>query len=338
MRRLQAGAITIAATIATLLGAAPASAGVACGDTVNDDTTLHADLDCGAGVDGITIGAAGVKLDLNGHTVSAPAGTNTAGVRAFDTDNVKVIDGKIRGFGNAVHAELLQNLTLRGLKVRNATGDSFALSAVDGASIANSVARNPGGIDNLDADGDSTDVVVAHNKFIGGSLNFDVATASKAIDNEILGSLESGIHANVTDQILMRDNLIVDADGPGIDLDADSGRTRVVENRVEASKQGGIVASAGAGPSKLLRNTVLDVDFNGFFVGPGADVIVRDNVAKRATNGDGIHVEDDDTLIEDNRVINNEDYGIESSSANGSGNVARRNGIEPQCVPESLCT
>lgn len=337
MRRLQAGAITIAAMIATLLGAAPASAAVACGDTVNDDTTLHADLDCGAGVDGLTIGAAGVKLDLNGHTVSGPAGTNTAGVRAFDTDNVKVIDGKIRGFGNAVHAELLQNLTLRGLKVKNATGDSLSLGAVDGASITNNVARRPGGVDNLDADGDSTGVEVANNRFVRGSLNFDVATDSKAIGNEIVDSLSSGIHANLTDGILLRANLIVDAEGAGIAFDPDSGKVRAVKNRIEASKQGGIAASAGAGPARLVRNTVLDVSFNGFFVAPGADVVLRDNVAKRANNGDGIHVEDDDTLIEDNRVINNDQYGIESSSANGSGNVAKRNGTAPQCTPESLC-
>ena len=245
MRRLQVGAAAVTATLATLLGAAPASAGIACGDTINDDATLHADLNCSAGIDGLTIGEAGVKLDLNGHTVSGPAGTNTAGVRAFDTDNVKVIDGKIRGFGNAVHAELLENLTLRGLNVKNATGDSLSLSAVDGASITNSVARSPGGIDNLDADGDSTDVEVAHNRFIRGSLNFDVATASKAIGNEIVKSPSSGIHANLTDKILMRDNLIVDAEGGGIALDADSGKTRVVENRVEASKQGGILASGG---------------------------------------------------------------------------------------------
>ena len=29
--------------------------------------------------------------------------------------------------------------------------------------------------------------------------------------------------------------------------------------------------------------------------------------------------------------------GIESSSANGSGNVAKRNGLQPQCIPSSLC-
>ena len=82
---------------------------------------------------------------------------------------------------------------------------------------------------------------------------------------------------------------------------------------------------------------MLDVNFNGFFVALGADVILRENIAKRANNGDGIHVEDDDTLIEDNRVINNDQHGIESSSSNGSGNVAKRNGIHPQCMPESLC-
>ena len=337
MRRVQGGAAAVAATFATLLAAAPASAAIACGDTLNDDATLHADLNCTAGVDGLTIGEAGVKLDLNGHTVSGPEGTNTAGVRAIGTGNLKVIDGSIRGFGNAVQAETLENLTLRGLNVKNAAGDSLSLGAVDGASITKSVARSPGGLDNLDVDNDSTAVEVAGNRFFRGSLNFDVATDSKAIGNKIIKSPSSGIHANNTDGILLRDNLIVDAEGGGIALDPSSGKTRVVENRVEGSKQGGILASSGAGPAKLLRNTVLDVNFNGFFVGLGADVSLRKNVAKRANGGDGIHVEDDDTLIENNRVINNDQHGIESDSSNGSGNVAKRNGVHPQCMPESLC-
>jgi hypothetical protein len=337
MRRLQVGAAAVTATLAMLLPAGPASAAIACGETLNHDATLHADLHCTAGVDGITIGDAGVKLDLNGHTVSGPEGTNTAGVLAIGTDNVKVIDGHIRGFGNAVHAETLENLTLRGLNVKDAAGDSLSLGAVDGGSITNNVARSPGGLDNLDADNDSTELEVAGNRFFRGSLNFDVATDSIAIGNKIIESPTSGIHANTTTAIRLRDNRIVDAEGGGITLDANSGKTRVVENKVEASKQGGIVASSGAGPAKLLRNTVLDVNFNGFFVGLGADVILRKNVAKRANGGDGIHVEDDDTLIENNRVINNDQHGIESDSPNGSGNVAKRNGVHPQCMPASLC-
>lgn len=338
MRRIQVGAAMVVATLAALLPAASADAAIACGDTLNHDTTLHANLHCGAGVDGLTIGKAGVKLDLNGHTVSAPTGTNTSGVLAIGTNNLQVIGGSIRGFGNSVHAETLKNLTLRSLEVKDAAGNSLSLGAVDGASITNSVARNPGGPDNLHADNNSTEMEVARNRFFHGSLNFDVATDSKAIGNKIIKSPGSGINANNTDGILLRDNLIVDAEGAGIALNAGSGKTRAVGNRVEAAKQGGIVTSSGAGPAKLLHNTVLDVNFNGFFVGVGANVILRKNVAKRANGGDGIHVEDDDTLIEKNRVINNDQLGIESDSSNGSGNVAKRNGVVPQCMPESLCT
>ena len=109
------------------------------------------------------------------------------------------------------------------------------------------------------------------------------------------------------------------------------------ENTVGGAEFGGIVTSAGAGPATIVHNTVRGVNFNGFFVGPTAEVVLRDNLAKGSQGGDGIHVEDDDTLIEDNRVIENDQHGIESSSANGSGNVAKRNGIHPQCMPASLC-
>src|SRR5207249_4792673 len=57
-------------TGALLLGltADPVFASVHCGGVITQDTTLHNDLiDCpGAG---LTIGAAGISIDLNGHTI-----------------------------------------------------------------------------------------------------------------------------------------------------------------------------------------------------------------------------------------------------------------------------
>ena len=47
---------------------------------------------------------------------------------------------------------------------------------------------------------------------------------------------------------------------------------------------------------------------------PSRDCSVRRSASEPASY--------DDTLIEDNRVIENDQHGIESSSANGSGNVA----------------
>src|SRR5919107_897463 len=66
-----------ALTFSGLVAAGPSSAhvravDVACGETITDDTTLHADLvDCPS--NGLVIGADDVTLDLNGHTIDGDA-------------------------------------------------------------------------------------------------------------------------------------------------------------------------------------------------------------------------------------------------------------------------
>jgi len=94
-----------------LAGAAPASAHhVACGDMITQDTKLDSDLICAgdegntglAGPDALEIGAAGVTLDLGGHTISGP-GAESVGVRAYGRD-FTIRRGTIRGFYLGVDA------------------------------------------------------------------------------------------------------------------------------------------------------------------------------------------------------------------------------------------
>src|SRR5918995_4880123 len=70
-------------------GASQASAShVSCGDVITEDTTLDSDLDCGDLSGGappaLTIGADGVTLDLNGHTISTACETDCAGTVVVD--------------------------------------------------------------------------------------------------------------------------------------------------------------------------------------------------------------------------------------------------------------
>ena len=61
------GLIAVAVT-ALAFAAAPASAQPVCGQTITQDTTLTADLDCGD--DPVVIGASGITLDLGGNNAS----------------------------------------------------------------------------------------------------------------------------------------------------------------------------------------------------------------------------------------------------------------------------
>jgi hypothetical protein len=59
------------------------AAPVSCGDTIVANTTLHADLVNCSGI-GLVIGADGITLDLNGHTITGNLnGDHTAGIQAL---------------------------------------------------------------------------------------------------------------------------------------------------------------------------------------------------------------------------------------------------------------
>src|SRR3954468_9415828 len=76
--------VAIAAALTGAAFAAPAfgAARPACGDVITSNTTLRADLrDCPG--DGLVIGADGITLDLNGHTIGGDAisGGDDVGIR-----------------------------------------------------------------------------------------------------------------------------------------------------------------------------------------------------------------------------------------------------------------
>jgi len=125
------------------VGAGPASAShVSCGDTITADTTLDSDLDCSdlSGAPALTIGADGVRLDLNGHTVSSACEVDCAGTAVIDDragyDSVRILDGTIRPNGAGagvvlvgVDASALEGLTIAGFpRPRGQPGVGILLS------------------------------------------------------------------------------------------------------------------------------------------------------------------------------------------------------------------
>ncbi|QJR10008.1 hypothetical protein DSM104443_01059 [Usitatibacter rugosus] len=69
-----------------------------CGDTLYQSIKLVADLRCGPGQDGLTIGAGGVRIDLNGYSI---LGTSdfTVAVRSWYFNGVEIVGpGRIEGF------------------------------------------------------------------------------------------------------------------------------------------------------------------------------------------------------------------------------------------------
>ena len=80
--------------------AARTAAAPSCGDTILTSITLTADLDCSAIVtDGLHVGANGIVIDLNGHSITGAGGFDgQAGISNQGFGNVVVKHGTIRNF------------------------------------------------------------------------------------------------------------------------------------------------------------------------------------------------------------------------------------------------
>src|SRR5690349_24818436 len=98
-------------TIAIIVGGvmaltpwSPASAAVQCGAVLTSNTKLTSDLTCDASGDALTIGASGVTLNLNGHTLTGPGAYATpyAAVRVAGQARARITNGKVTGFQSAV--------------------------------------------------------------------------------------------------------------------------------------------------------------------------------------------------------------------------------------------
>lgn len=93
----------------SLVGLVPAVAfggiGLACGDTLTSNTTLSADLDCSAyNGTALYMGANGITLDLNGHTIWGWTGADDhSGVDTNGRNKTVITDGTIANFGYGVY-------------------------------------------------------------------------------------------------------------------------------------------------------------------------------------------------------------------------------------------
>ena len=68
----------------------PINASVSCGEVIEQSVKLTSNLDCKT--DGIIIGADGVTVDLNGHTISGPGvSTSKVGLMLSDQDNANIV-------------------------------------------------------------------------------------------------------------------------------------------------------------------------------------------------------------------------------------------------------
>jgi parallel beta-helix repeat protein len=315
---------------AMLLGGGRASAShVGCGDKITTDTRLDSDLvDCPN--NGIVIGADGVTLNLNGHTIDgdgAPAaGCNPrkkfcdTGVVAIGHDGVTVRHGSVRefdfgvGVGNARHARLL-----------GVTSSENRFLGVLIFNSARSLIRDSSILRNGLGSGNSGLVLFrSHHNLIernavsrtgDAGLVLDESDRNQIRQNRLRGIPQGGIAVEGDGNVIARNRVSRSGGGILITVLEESGRAVgnvVRRNHVRGARAAGIAVDPGPGIARTL--------------------LARNHVF--GAGGAGIHVLDSGTTLTRNEARRNGGLGIYAVPGviDGGGNRASGNGDPRQCV------
>lgn len=310
-----------ASGIANIAAGQEPPSGVACGDTITVDTTLDRDLS-GCANNGIIIGADGVTLDLNGHTIAGdgtaiencPRGTPCdIGVLSDDHHDVTIRNGTVRGFGVGVNLARARDGAVLGMSSSHNQYFGFVFSR-----STRSLIRDSSGSDNPAPDGDGLGVFASdHIRIIG---------------NSFLRNGQLGMHLADSERNLITRNRVVRNSDFGIFLEAD--RNRVLTNRAVGNGEAGIIVGPGS-RNVIARNRV----YRG-----GEGIAIEKGLANAVTGNlvvgvqrSGIRLGIDDpaigstrTVVRRNRVTRSGGDGFQVAKSDRGSllqlNVARRSG------------
>ncbi len=361
MRSAVLGLITTLAAFA--LGAAPAAAQPTCGQTITQDTTLTADLDCW-NYDGyaLTIGAPGITVDLGGHELGAWQGILNQG-----HDDVTIRNGSILSdFGSVrlegVERNVVRAIDTNGLLIGITVIDSDYNRIVDNrvTSLSFSFSR-------------SHHNVVARNVVTRweAGLHFSESNYNRIVDNLVWVTTNSAFGiSNGAYNDVRRNTFITDLsyvvtfrglnDSTFVDnrVISQTGWKPAVGAEIEASSRNLIARNEFAAVPQGLRlhsgsaNVIRDNLLTGFpmpsgsgpdwppavpdglvILAPATGTRLAGNTA-RGFDDDGIDVDAPGTRLKGNSATDNGDLGIEAVPGviDQGGNTADGNGNPLQCT------
>jgi Right handed beta helix region len=291
---------------------------VDCGDVITHDVVLSASLSCRDWyrTGGLVVGADGVDIDLNGHTISGTTvSLHAEGEPAIENDghdDVGIHDGTLSGWGYGVVLRDAGFNRLRDLDVK-----AWAGIEIDG--------------------GDGNTVRRYHLTGIGRAGH-----ALSAVSDHLLVADSSGPVWYVGGEYVR----IVRGQAGGIfDHQAclwlTGNHNRVVDSSIGGCPIGGLVVASGTG-HELIRNQVAgssdapdisDDEPDGIRVEPfTAGTLIRDNVV-HDNEDDGIDVRAHDARLKGNSANDNGDFGIDAVAGvtDLGANTATGNGNTLQC-------
>ena len=310
--------IAVVAALA-LLPAAAANAGhVHCGDVLTQDTQLDSDLvDCPG--NGVVIGADGITLDLNGHTIDGVPFQSFAGVdNSAGHDGVRIRNGSVREFFEAVW---LENAAQNRIERNDLSGYSAAVWLTDD-SRDNVVTRNT-----LASSGNGVLILLLHNDpAIEPSHNL---VMRNDISQNQYGIFGSG-HSNT-----IQSNTFDSNTEAGVELTNNAAENVLVGNTF-ANNGEGIELVGQADGNMVSRNRIDRTREDGIFLNaiPIRDTNTLDRNVVTRSGDDGIDLDTTHAVISHNTADFNGDLGIEAvpGVTDGGGNRARGNGDPAQCL------
>jgi hypothetical protein len=273
-----------AAALLALFGpvtSAPA-AHVSCGETIEADTTLDADV-LGCPNNGVVIDASGVTLDLAGHTIEGTR-RGFGVVTGVGASRVTVKNGKVGRFHNAVVLVAGGDHVVRDVRVYD-SHDGVLLNSVGGALLERVTATGN--------DGSGIHTPVSRNVTIRRSHIHDNAAGvgglglqgSAIVRNTIERNTFYGIlYGSVTGSTFER-NLVYANGGFGIMLIEGSTGNRFIRNRVSKTVGDGMILAEDSAANLLYRNRFNRNTGDGVEVLGAGATLIRNSAARNGALG-----------------------------------------------------
>jgi Periplasmic copper-binding protein (NosD) len=298
---------------------------VTCGQVIESDTTLDSGLTNCPGP-GLVIGADGITLDLNGHTIDGTGGTAV--------EDIGVANGLTYDTGSGIFEEPSHS----GVTIKNGTIRDFRFAAANSGFEPKSQFEPPltGNVfTNLVVTGrilvlQTDDGRIENNTLTGGRIDVIGSSRNRIVGNALVGGGFIGVNSDqyrggrgANDNVVSH-NTVRGSGASGIYLGyslfegvpSPSG-TRIAANTVSNSMDDGIL-----------------VEGIEAFPEAGADGTVLDGNTLTRNGDDGVQVQADSTTITANTANTNASLGIRAVEGiiDGGGNYATGNGDPRQCV------
>lgn len=279
-------------------GTPAATASDLCGETITSNLVLDHDLACSG--NGLIVGADGVKIDLNGHTIGGSENPNTVGIRVLGRIGVRMQGpGEVTGFHTGIWIEESENVRVEGLTL-----------------FANGAFASSGPPFPFTGLGDGIVVTMSETVRLEGNLvfgngddgiNVHQSTKVRVVENVVHNNRHDNIRFDLANGNVVSENLVV-ADSPSpffptptvcnIELFG-SKNNRIEENHVVGSIFGIRLNPMGpvASTDNRITENVVESAFPGAVVPGGATI-----------PGRGIHLVGSSTMrntYEENVIVGN---------------------------------